>query len=355
MAAPLVLTLDAGGTNFVFNAIQDFRLVLQQPVVLPAAGDDLDRSLGNLIAGFRQVAELTAGSGCPAAASFAFPGPADYAAGIVADLETLPAYRGAVPLGSILQKELGIPVYLNNDGDLFTYGVARHGEFRELNDELQGRGSTRRLASVVGMTLGTGWGCGFVTGSAMFTGSSSTGTELGECPLEDRAIEETVSRSGIVRLFREELTRGGLPFSFDQEDPTLPERIAALARQGSGEEARAARAAFAAFGAAFAVGMAWTINLLDPDLVVVGGGLTGAWDLFFPTTLGELRRPYASERSRIFKHVFDLESAPEREAFLRTEQGVMAGKKVGIARTQLDTAEAIMLGAYDVAITKPVQ
>jgi glucokinase len=351
---PLVLTLDAGGTNFVFNAIQDFKLVLPGGIVLPAMGHDLPKSLGNLASGFKQVLARTADRGPCVAASFAFPGPADYGAGIMGDLDNLPAYRGAVPLGRILREELGIPIFINNDGDLFAYGVALHGELRDLNQELARQGSPRRLTSLIGMTLGTGWGCGFAYGDEMFIGSSSTGLEIGACPYGDRrAIEETVSRTGIVRCFRDELERQGVRFTADAGDPRLPERIAHDARKGSDEpEARAARWAFDQFAAAFATGTNWAISLFDPDLVAVGGGLAGAWDVFFAQALSRLRSKHASGRPRLYKRVFDLGAAEEREAFLRSETDVMAGKKVGIVRTRLDTAEAIMLGAYRVALKK---
>ena len=76
----VVLTLDAGGTNFVFGAMAG-----QQPVTdaltRPARADDLDASLATIVDGFERVrAEVPRP---PVAISFAFPGPCDYARGIV--------------------------------------------------------------------------------------------------------------------------------------------------------------------------------------------------------------------------------------------------------------------------------
>ena len=68
-----VLTLDAGGTNFVFSAIRDFKEVTT-PVRLPANADDLDKCLGDVVSGLEQVARAV---GSFDAISFAFPGPAD--------------------------------------------------------------------------------------------------------------------------------------------------------------------------------------------------------------------------------------------------------------------------------------
>ena len=70
-----VMTLDAGGTNFVFSAMRANQSVAP-PLVLPANADNLERSLANITEGFRRVKESL--SEPPAAISFAFPGPCDY-------------------------------------------------------------------------------------------------------------------------------------------------------------------------------------------------------------------------------------------------------------------------------------
>ena len=350
-SGPLVLTLDAGGTHFVFNAIKDWSLVLPEGIVLPAEADDLDRSLANLVSGLCQVRERADSE--PAAVSFAFPGPADYRAGILGDLDNLPAYRGDVPLGPYLREKLGLPVFIHNDGDLFAAGVALHGELPALNEELARRGSCRRLVSVAGMTLGSGWGMGFADGHGPFIGASSTGMEIGACPyVDDHGIEETVSRFGLIRLFGEELARDGTPWPFTGVSAQdLPRQIARLAgAEGPGTEA--AGRAFTRFAHAFAFGVMWAVGLLDPDLVVVGGGLAGAWDIFFPRALTFMQQPHASGRPRGFKRLFDLSRADQREAFLAGGGPVMERKKTGIVRSSLDTAEAVMRGAYRVAIER---
>lgn len=61
----------------------------------------------------------------PAAISFAFPGPADYPNGIIGGwLPNFPSFRDGVALGPFLQEKFGVPVFINNDGDLFAYALA---------------------------------------------------------------------------------------------------------------------------------------------------------------------------------------------------------------------------------------
>ena len=112
----IVMTLDAGGTYLKFSAIRSNQLLVG-PISVPSEADHLDRCLSNILEGFRSVKDLLPTP--PVAISFAFPGPADYPAGIMMNVGNLPAFRGAVPLGPILEEAFNIPVFINNDGDLF--------------------------------------------------------------------------------------------------------------------------------------------------------------------------------------------------------------------------------------------
>ena len=95
----VVLTLDAGGTNFVFTAIQKGKSITQE-VRKESNGHDLGKCISTLKDGFREVMSKVEQS--PIAISFAFPGPADYHNGIIGDLNNITAFRGGIPLKAIL-------------------------------------------------------------------------------------------------------------------------------------------------------------------------------------------------------------------------------------------------------------
>src|SRR5687767_2085696 len=116
-----VLTLDAGGTNFVFSALRGGR-ALGEALTLASRADELAPCLEVLAEGFTRSREQAGAR--PAAISFAFPGPADYPAGIVGNARNLPAFLEPVALGPMLEDRFGVPVFINNDGDLFAYGEA---------------------------------------------------------------------------------------------------------------------------------------------------------------------------------------------------------------------------------------
>ena len=111
----IVMTLDAGGTNLVFNAIKGNKEIID-PIILPSEPKDLDKMLIALVSGFNQVKSKLDDD--PVAISFAFPGPADYPKGIIGDLWNLPAFKGGVALGPMLEEKYNLPVFINNDGDL---------------------------------------------------------------------------------------------------------------------------------------------------------------------------------------------------------------------------------------------
>lgn len=336
----VVLTLDAGGTNFAFAALRGGR-PLGDAVTLPAEANDLDASLRNLAAGFDAV--TPAGSE-PAAISFAFPGPANYEQGVIENVGNLPAYSGQVPLGEILHRRFGVPVYINNDGDLFAYGEAVGGLLPEVNSRLTDAGSARRYRNLVGVTLGTGFGGGLVVDGRLLRGDNSAAGEVWLLPHGgglDCCAEEGISIRGLVACYNE--TAG-------VEDPITPQQIALIARGQLAGDAAAAKAAFGRFGVVLGEALASLITVID-GLVVIGGGLTGAYDLFAPSMLDTLNGSYGrpdGKQPRLVQRVHNLENATDSEAFWAAG----SGKHTGVGLSRLGANAAVALGAYTYAIAR---
>ena len=156
----IVITLDAGGTNLVFGAMRGCEYITA-PITYPSNSHNLDLCLDTMVKGFREVIESL--DERPVAVSFAFPGPADYPNGVIGGyLPNFPSFREGVALGAFLHKELGLPVFINNDGDLFAYGEALCGALPEINRRLSETGSAKRYKNLIGYTFGTGFGVGMV-------------------------------------------------------------------------------------------------------------------------------------------------------------------------------------------------
>ncbi|MDE6115901.1 MAG: ROK family protein, partial [Duncaniella sp.] len=152
----IIVTLDAGGTNLVFGAMQGCEYITE-PITYPSNAHNLDKCLETMVKGFRDV--IASLPQHPAAISFAFPGPADYPNGIIGGyLPNFPSFRDGVALGAFLEDRFGIPVFINNDGDLFAYGEALCGALPDINSRLEEAGSKKRFSNLLGYTFGTGFG-----------------------------------------------------------------------------------------------------------------------------------------------------------------------------------------------------
>jgi glucokinase len=356
----VVMTLDAGGTNFRFSAIRANRPVTQ-PVTMPSNGDKLDLCLANILEGFSRI--KAACPQAPAAISFAFPGPADYPNGIIGDLGNLPGFRGGVALGPMLAQRFGIPVFINNDGDLFVYGEAIAGFLPYVNGLLKKAGSPKRYQNLFGVTLGTGFGGGIVRDGQLFLGDNSMAGEvwLLRNKVQPRMnAEEGASIRAVRRAFAE---AAGIPLD-EAPEPKVIYDIGC--GKAPGNQA-AALEAFRRLGEVVGDAMAQALTLLD-SLAVIGGGISGSWPLFLPALVEELNGAYTGPDGNSFRRLvqvaFNLEDPAQRENFLKgqTREITVPGTKrklkydplartaVGLSR--LGTSEAVAIGAYAFALQK---
>ena len=340
-----VMTLDAGGTNFVFSAIRGCKQVVE-PIRLDAVTDSVSRCLEVLTEGFNRVKSALDAE--PVAISFAFPGPADYEAGIIGDLPNFPCFRGGVPIGPYLAEQFNLPVFINNDGNLFAYGEALAGILPEMNARLEAAGSSVRYKNLVGLTLGTGFGAGVVIDNVLLKGDNGCGGDvwlMRNVHYPDKIAEESVSIRAVKRVYAEA--------SGDVRDLT-PKDIQEIAdgiREGDRE---AARKAFADMGVAIADALAHVLDIVD-GLVVLGGGISKAYKYILPAVTENLK-------GWLQMDVVDLTTEDGMKAFLKdtavavtipgSDRTVLyhSEKKTGIAVSHIGTSEAVSLGAYAYAL-----
>ncbi|MGD1085222.1 MAG: ROK family protein [Verrucomicrobiota bacterium] len=356
----IVLTLDAGGTNFRFSAIRASKPVAKT-VALPSNGDNLSRCLANLVEGFTAVKAQCPAP--PAAISFAFPGPADYPSGIIGDLGNLPGFRGGVALGPMLREKFGIPVFINNDGDLFVYGEALGGLMPHVNGLLEKAGSPKRYKNLFGVVLGTGFGGGIVRDGELFIGDNSIAGEvwlLRNKLAPAMNAEEGASIRAVRRVFAQQ---SGIPL----EQAPEPQGICDIALGRVPGNQSAAREAFRRLGEVVGDAMGNALTLID-GLAVVGGGIAGAWPLFLPALVEELNSTYTGPAGNKFRRLasvaFNLEEPAQLERFLKgeTREITVPGgtarikydslQRVGVGLSRLGASEAVAIGAYAFALQK---
>ncbi len=354
----IVITLDAGGTNFVFGAMQSNDFIVQ-PITMPSNAHDLDLCLSTMVSGFEQIIDKLDQK--PVAISFAFPGPADYPHGIIGGyLPNFPSFRNGVALGPFLEEKFGIPVYINNDGDLFAFGEALGGILPEINSRLAEMGSTKTYSNLLGYTFGTGFGMGMVIDNHLNRGNNSCAETfcLRHKNYPEVYVEEGVAIRAIKRVYAEK--SGYINHKLEPKDIC---DIAEGKREGNKE---AALAAFEEFGTVAGDAIATAVTLTD-SLVVLGGGLTGAKKFFMPSLLAQLRGVLHSvsgeEIPRMPLKAFDLDDEEEFVQFAHgaarpikvygTDRTVIYDplKSTGVAISKLGASKAISIGAYSFALS----
>jgi glucokinase len=353
-----VLTLDAGGTSLVFSAIRGNEQVVEE-TVLPTNAGDLDKCLAGIVEGFRQIKSRLKDK--PVAISFAFPGPADYPNGIIGDLPNLPAFRGGVALGPMLQSKFGMPVFINNDGDLYAYGEAIAGFLPYINKLLAEAGSPKRYRNLLGLTLGTGFGGGIVHEGSLFTGDNSIAGEI--WLLRDKLninsnVEDHASIRGVRRIYAR---NAGITF----EDSPMPKEIFEICAGKRAGNKTAALKAFQEMGEAVGDAVSNAITLLD-GIVVIGGGLAGASEIFLPHLVSEMNGNFISTDGKVFRRLvqraYNLEDSGDLAKFLKgstkeidvygTDKRVKYDPeaRTGVGISRIGTSRAISMGAYAFAL-----
>ncbi len=173
-----------------------------------------------------------------------------------------------------LERRLGVPVRVDNDANLAAYGEWR-------------RGAGRGAADMVLLTIGTGIGAGVIAGGRMLRGARGYAGEAGHmpvrpdgepCPCGGRGCLETeASARAIVRRYRQ---------ASACEGPLTAEDV--QKRADAGDEA--ARAALAESARWLGIGLAGLINLLNPELILLGGGVAEAGPDWLREAAGEAGR-----------------------------------------------------------------
>jgi fructokinase len=252
---------DVGGSKIAAIALDpDGRDLARQRRAVPR---DYDGVLSALI---KFAEDLQHDHGAARAVGIAMPGQIG-ADGALLRVVNLP-WLERRPLRADLVQALGMPVAIANDANCFA-----------LSEAIDGAAAGAEV--VFGATLGTGVGGGIVIGRRPLTGANAIAGEWGHNPLPQTQADDGPSqgcacgRTGCVETW---LNGAALVRDYRNvagREAAAPE-VARLAEQGEPE----ARTALARYRRRLAGALAGIINVLDPDVIVLGGGLSSIADLY---------------------------------------------------------------------------
>jgi fructokinase len=253
--------IDIGGTKIEAIALDPSGVAVFRERIATPRGD-YDGTLA-AIASLVGHAEAQVG---PASVGIGMPGVISPATGLVKNANS--TWLNGRPLAQDLEAALRRPVRLANDANCFALSEASDG-------------AAAGMPIVFGVILGTGVGGGVVAHGRIVTGANAIAGEWGHNPLPWPEPHELpgpdcyCGRTGCIETF---LSGPGL--ARDHQTATgqqqSPEAIVAAARQGD----RAAIETMARYEHRLARGLASIINVLDPDVIVLGGGMSNLTNLY---------------------------------------------------------------------------
>ena len=215
------------------------------------------------------------------------PGPLDPWHGIIYDPPNLPGWH-ALHLRDAWSDAFGLPVYLGNDANLAALGESRYGAGRHVTD-------------MVYLTISTGVGGGIISGGRLFLGAKGLAGEIGHTAVEARGprcncgnvgcLEMLASGPAIARRGAAAARRGASPTLAEMAaragSPVSAEMVVRAAREGD----TVARGIVERAGFYIGVGVVSVAHLLNPSLIVIGGGVAiGAGDMLLDAVRDTLHR-----------------------------------------------------------------
>jgi glucokinase len=283
---PRAIGIDIGGTKIAAGVVTlDGRIV--QRALVPTPMDDESATVSAML---RAIEELRVRDPGVEAIGVGAAGLVEWPSGRI---RWAPhnAYR-QLPLRRLLYEATGLPTVVDNDANAAALAEARFG-------------AGVRSQDLVLLTVGTGIGGGLVLGGQVYRGSAGLGAEVGHMivdPYGDPCacgnfgcLEAMASGSALGRAGREaaEAEPGGrLAQLAGGPEKVSGEVVFQAAREGD----PTARELFERLGFWLGVGIASLVNIIDPDLVVIGGGLVATGDLLLVPT-----------RASVERYVFGLE------------------------------------------------
>ena len=273
---PFILALDLGGTRFRLALVdQGGRFHKRFPALTHALEgregllQRMKEAMKGIVAdvGFEAVRGL----------GIAAPGPLDPVSGVLLTPPNLPGWENT-PLKSLFEEEFRLPVFVSNDANLAALGEHRYGAAKGVEDFIY-------------ITISTGIGGGIISGGRLLLGARGLAGEVGHMTIDVQGPqcncgntgcwEAMASGSAIARTAIERIKDGQASTMTSlvggELDKVTAETVDQAARLGD----PLAQAVMAEVGTLIGVGLVNLAHIFNPQLIVIGGGVSNAGDLIF--------------------------------------------------------------------------
>lgn len=266
--------IDVGGTNVKIALVSDEGKIIYSNSIPTRAEMGYEYTINSMKDAIKELLKETKleakdieGMG------FGFPGQIDCQKGIVRLAPNIPGWVN-VPIADIMEKEFVIPTRVDND--------VRTAALGELN-----YGAGVGCQNLVCITVGTGIGSGLVINGKLVRGASNAAGELGHiklnmeggplCGCGDRGCLEAYASGPSIVAMAEEYIKGGKSTRYRElANPDITPYIVSVAAQ---EGDPVAKQIFRIMGEYIGMGLTSVVNLLNPEKIIIGGGVAEAGDI----------------------------------------------------------------------------
>jgi glucokinase len=264
---PLAIGIDFGGTSVKTGVVRGREIIDQAPPIATQDFDSPEKLIKFMVRTVEDLRKRHSGLSC---VGIGMPGFVDFEKGVVLGLTNVRGWEN-VKLKQLLEDELELPVFAENDANCMAFAEWKLGA---------GRGYDH----LVCVSLGTGVGGGVVSHGQMIRGARFAAGEIGQTSIDYQgrrghygnmgALEDYIGNSEIARDALNAYQSAGI--SKDEEDCT-PAALSEAARHGD----EIAIGCWNSIGRMLATAMMNACWLLNPEAIVIGGGVARAGDLIF--------------------------------------------------------------------------
>lgn len=268
--------IDVGGTNVKIALVDSEGKIIYSNSVPTYAQMGYEYTVNNIKQAIRDLMKETNTDAKEIEGiGFDFPGQVDYKTGVVKLAPNIPGWIN-VPIAQMIEEEFNIPTRIDNDVRCAALGELKFGA---------GKG----CENFVCITVGTGIGSGLVINGQLVRGAANAAGEIGHIKLQMNGgpicgcgdtgcLEAFASGPSIVAMAQEYL-KGGKSTKFREmagaDGEITPYIVAKAAEAGD----PVAKRIFEIVGTYIGMGLVSVINLLNPEKVIIGGGVAAAGDL----------------------------------------------------------------------------
>jgi glucokinase len=282
MPARRTIGVDMGGSKLLAGAV-DEELSVHHRTQRPLLGLDQPTLLDVAVDAVEELRERDGSE--VAAVGFGIPSLIDQRTGRAVVAVNLPLVD--IEFADVMTERLGLPVFVDNDANCAALGEHRAGAAAGCTD-------------AVVLTVGTGIGGGLILGDRLYRGAIGSGAELGHTVIDMNGprCQGACPNHGCIEVMASgtALAREALQVAREQPESGLGRALAdgqaiegPLVTELAYDGDEAARSVLQLIGTRLGVAIASFVNIFNPQVVVIGGGVMGAGDLLLDPARAEMR------------------------------------------------------------------